>query len=220
MVPPAIQWDKTIGTTKSENLAYTQQTTYGGYILGGTTTKQNSFGLDYWLVKLSANGTKQWDKTFGGSNYDQLEDVSQTSDGGYVLGGSSLSSASGEKSEESRGASDYWIIKVSASGTKEWDKTLGGANYDSFHCVKQLANGGYIVGGGSVSAKSGDKTESNKGNSEFGDFWIVALSSEGKQIWDKTIGGNLEERFSNIQQTNDGGFIVSGSSGSNAGFDK
>src|SRR5690606_7302364 len=70
---------------------------------------------------------KLWDKTFGGSSFESLDAVKQTSDGGYILGGDSDSDISGNKSQASKGMSDYWIIKLDANGNKLWDKAFGGS---------------------------------------------------------------------------------------------
>ena len=96
---PTIQWDKTIGGSNGDNLRSLQQTLDGGYILGGESdsgisgdkTEASKGGVDYWLVKLHANGSIAWNKTIGGNDWDFIYPVRQTSDGGYILGGWSRS---------------------------------------------------------------------------------------------------------------------------------
>jgi len=91
-----IQWDRTIGGVGGDGLYITQPTTDGGYILGGMSgygingnqTPPGKGKEDYWVVKVSATGAVEWDKVFGGSEYDELDAVLQTPDGGYILGGS------------------------------------------------------------------------------------------------------------------------------------
>ncbi len=95
-------------------------------------------------------------------------------DGGYILGGYSASKISGDKTENTRGREDYWIIKTDANGVKQWDKTLGGNGYDQLNLLQQTADGGYILGGYSESGISGDKTEARG----LKDYWIVKLSSD------------------------------------------
>jgi len=70
---------------------------------------------------------KLWDKRFGGSTTDQLNSVIATADGGYLLAGTSSSSADGDKSEATRGGSDFWAVKIDANGAKVWDKRFGGS---------------------------------------------------------------------------------------------
>src|SRR5262249_54480464 len=123
------QWDKRFGGTDADELVSLQQTVDGGYILGGGSNsgiggdkKEESRGSDdYWVVKIDANGVKQWDKRFGGTDYDYLLwALRQTADGGYILGGYSYSGIGGDKTEESRGDVDYWVVKIDANGVKQW----------------------------------------------------------------------------------------------------
>jgi hypothetical protein len=86
-----------------------------------------------------------WDKTIGGNADDILYAIEPTSDGGTILIGSSYSALSADKSEPSQGSSDYWLVKLDATGNKTWDKTLGGLGDDIGTCIRQLPGGGYIV---------------------------------------------------------------------------
>lgn len=213
------QWDKTFGGSRSDQLHSLQQTQDGGYILGGHSqsnagyekTENNKGYDDYWIVKLDANGNKQWDKTIGGSSDDKLASLHQTLDGGYVLGGWSTSPVSGDKTQASRGYADYWIVKLNANGNKQWDKTLGGSSDDILLSLQQTEDGGYILGGTSDSPFGGDKTESGRG---IYDYWLVKLDEDGTKQWDKTLGGSGVEYFGSVQQTPDGGYVLGGSSAS------
>ncbi len=214
-----------------------QQTTDGGYILGGTSNSGISgdksqankgpfYTYDYWLVKITATGSKTWDKTYGGNASDIFKSVLQTSDGGYILGGNSNSGKGGDKSEANKSekpqigdiASNFWIIKLNANGNKAWDKTIGSNGGENFAALQPTPDGGYILGGSSASAISGDKTENNKGNGL--DYWVVKLKEDGSVAWDKSIGGNLDDELQSIAQTNDGNFILAGASTSNKSGDK
>jgi hypothetical protein len=219
------QWDKTFGGTGEDHLQSVQQTRDGGYILGGLTTSPSSGdkteasrgGVDFWIVKLDANGGKQWDKTIGGTGADQLRSLQQTSDGGYILAGDSNSPSGGEKTAPSRSfESDYWVVKLDANGTKQWDRTLGGDQGDGPTCVRQTTDGGYLVGGGSFSGVSGDKTEANRGDH---DYWVVKLDATGTKQWDKTFGGNSHEIMYALQPTQDGNYLLAGVSQSGSGGD-
>ena len=219
------EWDRTFGGTDDDVFRSIQQTTDGGYILGGYSysgisgnKSENSRGFtDYWVMKIDANGQKQWDKTFGGSNYDYLYSVQQTTDGGYILAGSSASNISGDKSENSKGSNDYWIVKIDANGEKQWDKTFGGNNSDELNSIQQTTDGGYILGGSSASNITGDKSENSKGSN---DYWIVKIDANGGKQWDKTFGGNDNDLLHSIRQTTDEGYILGGSSASNISGDK
>jgi len=219
------QWDKTIGGTVTENLKSIAQTTDGGYILAGNSNSSNSGdksqrpkgATDYWVVKITSNGTKQWDKAFGGSGEENVASVKQTSDGGYILAGSSNSPVSSDKTEASRGNYDYWLVKISANGTKQWDKSYGSNSSDVCSSFTATADGGYLLGGTSFSIKSGEKSENDKGIS---DYWVVKVSSEGALQWDKTIGGYGVEYLTSVVPATDGGFILAGYSESGTGADK
>ncbi len=90
---------------------------------------------DYWVFKLDASGNMQWQKTLGGEDNDRLAAVRQTTDGGYMVGGTSESffltgsgtnQSGGDKTDTIRGNADYWILKLSATGAIQWQKTIGG----------------------------------------------------------------------------------------------
>lgn len=229
-----IDWQKTIGGSGIDICTSVVQTSDGGYFVGGYSISnasgdktENNIGttdsFDYWVVKLSATGTIEWDKTLGGDLEEELHSVAQTSDGGYILGGHSSSNISGDKTADSKGGTDFWIVKLAANGTIEWQKIIGGSQADRFvKKIFQTQDGGYVLGGQSYSGSSasgpdGDKTESNRGN---GDYWILKLSSIGNIEWQKTIGGKLSDSFNDIIQSNTGGFLVIGSSDSGATGDK
>jgi len=222
----AKEWDKTFGGTGTDQLYSLQQTTDGGYILGGLSesgisgdkTEALKGSVDYWVVKISSDGVKEWDKGFGGTGPDYLQTLRQTSDGGYMLAGISQSGIGGDKTQASKGNSDYWVVKISNTGTKEWDKTFGGNSADILLLLQQTTDGGYMLGGYSQSGLSGDKTQASKGG--LNDYWIVKISSEGIKEWDMTFGGDGYDQLYSFQQTSDGGYLLGGYSNSGISGDK
>jgi hypothetical protein len=145
---------------------------------GSFKTEASRGGSDYWVVKLNGDGTKAWDKMVGGTNLDNLHDVIQTMDGGYLLIGDSPSPASGDKSENWKGLygyGDYWIIKLDQSGAIVWQKTIGGGNDDYLRSMDQLADGSYILAGFGGGIAAYNKSERTRGGS---DFWVVKLAAE------------------------------------------
>jgi hypothetical protein len=219
------QWDSRFGGNRNDDLHCIQQTADGGYILGGESysgisgdkTQANQGLSDYWIVKTDGNGVKQWDAQFGGNDHDRLYSLQQTTDGGYILGGESYSQISGDKTQESQGLSDYWIVKTDGNGVKQWDARFGGSNEDVCFSLQQTADGGYILGGRSWSGISGDKSQESWGGI---DYWIVKTDGNGAKQWDARFGGFNDEYFSSLQQTNDGGYILGGSSYSRITGDK
>ncbi len=143
--------------------------------------------LNWSLMSGAFAQNKLWDKTIGGNSDDYFTSLQPTRDGGYILGGWSYSSKSGDKSGNNKGGWDYWVVKLKADGSKEWDKTIGGNDSDILLSVQQTSDGGYILGGYSWSSKSNDKTGNSKGST---DYWVVKLKADGSKVWDKTLGGN------------------------------
>ena len=131
---------------------------------------------DYWLVKMSANGTKELDRRMGGDSGDYLMSVQQTKDKGFILGGYSNSHIGYTKSEDTRGGNDYWIVKTDSLGDVQWEKTLGGSGDDKLSGIYEIASGQYIVAGTSLSPKSGDKSGKPVGSAGAADYWIMRLS--------------------------------------------
>ena len=185
------QWDKTFGGTDKENEASVQQTSDGGYIIAGNTFSYGAGSYDIWLIKTNSNGEKLWDKTFGGTNYDDARSVQQTSDGGYILAGSTESYGAGKR--------DVWLIKTDSNGNKQWDKTFGGTDIDWVKSVQQTSDGGYILAGSTFSYGAGD-----------GDVWLIKIDSNGNKQWDKTFGGTEFDKAFSVQQTSDSGYILIG----------
>lgn len=221
----SIQWQNTIGGDQSDELNSAQMTTDGGYIMAGTSTSsmsgdksEASLGSqDYWVVKTDNSGTIEWENTIGGADQDILSKVIQTSDGGYLLGGRSESDISGDKTENSNGGFDYWIVKLNSSGTIVWQNTIGGSDIDRFNDLIETSDGGYLVAGHSTSGISGDKTQANNGTYNF---WIVKLNGAGVIQWDQTIGGDQIDVIGSVHESSTGDFLIGGYSNSGAAGDK
>ena len=223
------QWDYRFGGTGIENVKCIQETNDGGYIIGGSSfsniggdkTQANwdtsLASSDYWIVKTDSLGIKEWDLNFGGTEGDFLYSVQETTDGGYILGGYSISDIGGDKTQASKGNLDYWIVKTDSLGIKQWDKDFGGTNDDVLLTLQQTSDEGYIIGGWSVSGISGDKTQASWGSS---DYWILKLDSMGNKQWDMDFGGTYEDNLICLQQTSDGGYIFGGTSNSDVSGNK
>jgi len=141
-------------------------------------------------------------------------------EGGYILGGYSNSNISGDKTEDSLGWGEYWVVKLDSSGNIEWENTIGGDESEYLHSIELTFDGGYLLGGGSRSTISGDKTENVIDDSTDlvtggSDYWIVKLDGIGNIQWQKTIGGNYDDVLHSLQRVADGGYILGGYSYSN-----
>jgi hypothetical protein len=186
-----IIWAKTYGGTNDDWGYSVQQTSDGGYIVAGRT---NSFGAgwgDVFLIKTDANGNLQWAKTYGGGSYDYANSVQQTSDGGYILAGTTTSFGAGDY--------DIFLIKTDANGNVQWAKTYGGTSGDYAFSIRQTSDGGYIVAGWTNSFGAG-----------YSDFFLIKTDANGNLQWAKTYGGTNVDLALSVQQTSDGGYIVAG----------
>ena len=221
-----LQWEKDYGGSLPEDFRDLQQTRDHGYILAGYTDSpvsgdktQPVWGsTDFWIVRLDSLGNKIWDRDFGGTSVDNLYSVQQTSDGGFILGGSSQSQAGGDKTQNTWTASeDYWIVKIDSLGNKQWDSDLGGTSTDELGTVTQTADGGYLLCGRSFSGVGGDKSQAGFGGV---DCWIVKTDALGNKIWDMSYGGTADDFLHSARQTSDHGFIIGGFTYSGVGGNK
>jgi hypothetical protein len=220
-LPTMVKWDKRFGGNDGERLTGFIQTDDNGFFIygyspsgsSGNKTDSSKGSLDYWVVKIDSIGNKHWDKSYGGSADDLLFSAKQTLDGGFILGGFSYSDSSGDKSQNTFGNEDYWIVKIDSLGNKQWDKTFGGNSIDQMYSVQPVSDGGYVLGGFSYSDSSGSKTQASYGSK---DYWIIKTDSVGNQLWDKSYGGAIDDWFTKLQQTNDDGFIIGGFSNSDS----
>ncbi len=209
-------WTRCYGGSGGDYANTIQQTTDGGYIMAGASYSTdgdvtgNHGSNDYWVLKLTATGDTVWTKCYGGSDSDNAYAIQQTTDGGYIVAGSSRST-DGDVIEN-HGAADFWIIKLTATGDTVWTKCYGGSGDDVPTAIQQSSDGGYIVAGFSLSS-DGDV----HGNHGVIDYWISKLTATGDTVWTKCYGGFGEDFANAIQQTTDGGYIVAGSSRSTDG---
>ena len=105
------------------------------------------------------------------------------------------------------------MLKIDANGNKIWDKRYGGAGWDGLARMLETTDGGYLLGGHSQSNISGDKSENAFGKA---DFWVLEIDTDGAKVWDKTLGGTADDWLSALAPAKDGGFLVTGTSESNA----
>ena len=158
----------------------------------------------------------EWQNTIGGSAEDIPETIEQTKDGGYIIGGSSYSSISGDKTEDSKGADDFWILKLDSIGNIEWQRTLGGESLDRLYSVHQTSDLGFILGGYTSSDSSGDKTEDVAG---FNDYWVMKLDSAGNIEWQNAINA-IGSNYLYVMPITTGGYLAAGCSNSDIAGDK
>lgn len=188
-------WNNTFGGKSDDSANSVQQTSDGGYILAGYTESYGAGKHDVWLVRTDAKGIELWNRTFGGTNSDEASSVQQTSDGGYILAGSTYSYGAGN--------GNAWIIKTNANGSEVWSRRgddfwnrkngMSGAI-----SVEETRDNGYIFSG-MTSVEDGAPKAA----------WLVKTDADGKQQWSRTFGGHADWANS-VLQTSDGGYVFAG----------
>lgn len=258
-------WDKTAGQYGVRDEAYsTQQTSDGGYIVTGIVSEDKEIinaNNNVLTLKFDSIGNLIWDKIFSGTYDDHAYSIQQTSDGGYIIGGSTNSKGAGNM--------DAWIVKLDPSGDPMWDRTFGDILNDTFFSIQQITGenkipeinvgyiaagyteGGYLPGRMCVLVVKFDSNGSIIWNKTFSkgidscakliqntldggyiiagwtslndignfDAWILKLDSSGNLLWDKTFGGMGQDDAYSVQQTFDGGYIVAGRTTKYGGLD-
>ena len=142
--------------------------------------------------------TQTWAKTFGGSKWDGGNSVKQTLDGGYIITGYTNSFGADEQY--------LWLIKTDDNGNMLWDKTFGkGKEHYVTSAVESTSDVDQTRDGGYITISYADSTRPGK---EY--MWLIKTDDRGNMLWDKTFGGSLSGRGYSVQQTIDGGYIITG----------
>ena len=220
----SVSWVQSFGYSGSDVPYSIIQTNDQGYLLSGvldvsasngqgdrlTNIQGRHAGGDYWIIKLSSSGVKEWSNYYGGTFTDTAYSAIQTNDNGYIIVGSSDSTD--VDISNNKGNYDFWIIKISELGTLIWEKSFGGDQVDEARSISQMADGNYLV--------IGDTRSSNidvSQNNGAADVWIIKISPEGSLIWEKTLGGSSFDVGRSISKTQDDGFLIAGNSRSSDG---
>jgi len=182
------EWNKTYTRTGYDDdyaCALVQTTDDGGYAIAGYGFTAE--GADTWLVKTDSSGNKLWDKTYGGTGFDEAYTLVQTNDGGYAMAGSTTSLGAG--------AHDFWLFKTDSSGNKLWDKTYGGTQDDVAYSLIKTSDGGYAL--------AGEKYTYVVARIEA---WLVKTDSSGNEQWNKTYGGPADDAAYALVKTDEAGY--------------
>jgi uncharacterized repeat protein (TIGR01451 family) len=192
------QWHKTFGGTGDDQGWTVEITTDGGYIMAGTTRSFGAGERDVWLIKTDSAGVEEWNKTFGGIYNDYGQCAIQTSDGGYAITGYA------PFNPQTPYGYHVWLIKTDADGIEQWNKTFGEGSTQRGKCVRETADGGFII--------AGDIWLIGGGGSS--DLWLIKTDIDGIEEWNRVFGGGPSDTACGVEQTADGGYIVAGSTGS------
>ncbi len=212
-----IQWKKPYGGSGNDSGFSIIQTTDGGYAAvgwsdsnNGDVTGQHGSGGDIWFIKTTSAGILQWQKTYGGTGLEQGSSLIQTTDGGYVIAGNSTSN-NGDFTLN-HGNWDAVILKLSSTGTVEWQNSAGGSMEDRFYCVIETDDGNFVATG--ITASSDGDVTTQHGSF---DVWVVKYSNVGTLLWQKSLGGTAQELGRDVIELLNGNYLVAGYTMSNNG---
>ncbi len=184
-------WTKTFGGPYWDDGHSAIQTSDEGYIIAGKTESFGAGSADIYIIKTDSLGNPTWTKTFGGTEFDRAYDILEVSEGKYIISGITASWGAG--------SFDVWLLKIDFNGDIIWEKTYGGADDDWGWSVAQTYDGGYIIGG---------QTHSFTYNH---DIYVVKVDSLGNLNWTKHYDFGRFDDGHSIAQSNDGGYIITGS---------
>ncbi len=193
-LPAQITFQRTYGGAGYDEGYSVQQTSDGGYVIAGYT---NSFGAgdyDVYVVKTDAAGETTWTRTVGGAGKDEAGCVRQTSDGGYIVAGQTLSFGAG--------SADVYLIKMNEMGETLWTRTYGDTFPNVGMSVRQTDDSGYVIAGYTYSSAENRN-----------DALLIKTDRSGNMLWKKTYGDTLYELASSVRQTPDGGYVFAGYKG-------
>jgi len=216
-----ILWQKSYGYQGADYGISVIQTSDSGYLVTGvldvtasngegntSRTSNRHAGGDYWAIKLDASGTIVWSKYYGGLFTDTPEGIVETDDNEFIIVGGSDSMDTDISSNI--GSYDFWVVKISNTGAIVWEKSFGGDEIDEAWSITKSNDGNFIIAG---DTRSNNVDVSN--NIGAADLWLIKISTNGELLWEKTIGGTSFDVARDITPTQDGGFLVAGSSRSN-----
>ncbi len=183
-------WTNIIGGSRHYFAQSGQEISGGDYVFVGYTKATGAGQEDLWLVKTDATGDTIWTETYGGAENDISHSMQQTKDGGYIIAAST----------KSFGAGDYdgLLLKTDYEGDSLWAKTFGGTDTDHIVSVQQTSDNGFILAGTTRSFGNG-----------YSDVWLIKTNAIGDTSWTKTFGTSGFEGASSVEQTMDGGYVIS-----------
>ena len=184
-------WSQTFGGSLSDAANSLAKTADGGYIIAGYTDSFGAGNSDVWIVKTDSNGNEIWNQTYGGALNDIACSVQLTIDGGFIISGITCSFGDDD--------GDALLIKTDSNGNEIWSQTYGGNLTEYAQSILNTNDSGYLFAGYTDSFGAGNS-----------DVWVVKTDPNGNEIWNQTIGYELDDMAFSIQSTSDNGYILTG----------
>lgn len=212
-----LQWQKCFGGSSVDECRAVCQTSDSGYIAAGLTVSNNgnvsgNHGVsDMWVIKTDVLGNLQWQQCLGGTGGEEAYSICQTSDGGYMVAGNSGSNNGNVSANH--GNLDTWLVRLNANGGIVWEHSYGGTSAESAACVVETYDGGFAVAG-ITNSNDGDVNGNHGGLS---DIWVFRTDASGILLWQKCLGGSLDDQGNFISETADDGLLIGGHSNSTNG---
>lgn len=209
-----IEWSKYYGGLLTDTPEGIVQTEDNGYIIVGgsdsmdTDITNNIGSYDFWVVKISATGIVDWEKSYGGDEIDIAWSIVKSGDGNFLIVGDTRSN--NVDISNNIGAADLWLIKISPLGELLWEKTLGGTSFDVARDITATQDGGFLLAG---SSRSND-VDVSKNNGQ-NDAWALKIDSNGTIEWETSVGGTNIDFAYGITELNNKKVVVVGDTYSN-----
>ena len=184
-------WTKTYGDTLLDSGYSVQQTSDGGYIVAGETEERTAYGEELsriYLIRTDAKGDTLWTRRYGETFYDYGRSVKITSDGGFIVAGTS--------------GGDAHLLKTDAEGNVVWSRSYGWSHSESGESVIQTSDGGYAITGETWSFGLGGP-----------DVFLIKTDSDGDTLWTRVYEAGGYDYGRSVLETDDGGFVVAGNAG-------
>lgn len=216
----AIEWERSFGFSGHDHSYDILQTEDGGFFFVGfldiTSARADGYSEkggsltrhgvgEFWGTKIDAEGNIEWRRYFGGTNNDRAHSVVQSEDGGFVMAGFTESNDFDIKN--SRGSYDFWVLKIDNSGSLVWESSFGGSGIEIAYDIANTRDNGYVITGNTFS----NDTDIAKNHGES-DIWLIKIDDEGNLLWEKTYGGTQFDAAQSVQESADGGLIITGNS--------
>ena len=206
------EWRRFFGGTNTDTCYDVIETNDGFLLIGSSDSidvdiNNSKGGYDYWIVKIDKAGTLIWEKSLGGNEIDISYSIQKTNDGNFILAGETRSSDQDVSNQN--GAADVWVIKMDPEGNIIWEKTYGGTSFDVARSITSTRDNGFVIIGSSRSSDI-DVTENNGQN----DAWILKINSDGKLLWQKSVGGTDIDFAYGVMELQDQSIIVVGDTNS------